>query len=90
MNLIYFWIRLMKSDHVMGIKETILTNPPFQPRDITETILVNAPTNPLYVPIYCLSLPNCAAYFTCSHLKKLLLNIKYFLRSKRLPMNHRP
>ena len=78
MNLIYFWIRLMKSDHVMGIKETILTNPPFQPRDITETILVNAPTNPLYVPIYCLSLPNCAAYFTCSHLKKTSVEYKIF------------
>lgn len=66
MNLICFWIHLMKSDHVMGISETIQTNPPFQQRDITEkTILVH----PLYVPIYCLSLPNCAAYFTCSHLK---------------------
>ena len=36
MNLICFWIHLMKSDHVMGISETIQTNPPFQQRDITE------------------------------------------------------
>ena len=44
MNLICFWIHSMKSDHVMGIiLETILTNPPFQQRDITETILVHPP-----------------------------------------------
>ena len=51
MNLICFWIHSMKSDHVMGIiLETILTNPPFQQRDITETILVHPPVCAYLLP----------------------------------------
>ena len=88
MNLICFWIHLMKSGHVMGIKETILTNPPFQQRDITEnTILVNP------LPPVCAYLlpepPKLRRIFYLFASKKLLLNIKYFLRSKSLILMHR-
>ena len=85
MNLICFWIHSMKSDHVMGIiLETILTNPPFQQRDITEN------SGPLPVCAYLLpEPPKLRRIFYLFASKKLLLNIKYFLRSKSLILMHR-
>ena len=71
MNLIYFWIHLMKSDRVMGT-ETIQTNPPFPQRDI-ELCAYLLPEPPKLRRIF---------YLFAS--KPLLLNIKHFLRSKKV------